>query len=149
MTNRVLLIASLVTLALAAAPTAPSRAQTQAQEKLADVVFSEIEKRVIRDFFGIKGNEAKKGKGKGKSKAKGDLPPGLAKRDTLPPGLEMQLQRNGRLPPGLEKRSLPPELESRLKKRAGYDRLIVNNDVMLVQRATGLIMDILKGVIVR
>src|SRR5215470_14934501 len=29
------------------------------------------------------------------------LPPGLAKRDRLPPGLEKQLVRNGTLPPGL------------------------------------------------
>ena len=30
------------------------------------------------------------------------LPPGLAKKDRLPPGLEKQLVRNGTLPPGLQ-----------------------------------------------
>jgi outer membrane lipoprotein SlyB len=35
------------------------------------------------------------------------LPPGLAKKDHLPPGLERQLQRNGTLPPGLQKRVQP------------------------------------------
>jgi hypothetical protein len=35
------------------------------------------------------------------------LPPGLAKKDRLPPGLERQLQRNGTLPPGLQKRVQP------------------------------------------
>lgn len=35
------------------------------------------------------------------------LPPGLAKRDRLPPGLERQMQRNGTLPPGLQKRVQP------------------------------------------
>jgi len=35
------------------------------------------------------------------------LPPGLAKRDHLPPGLEQQLRRNGTLPPGLQKRVQP------------------------------------------
>src|SRR5215475_5454143 len=33
-----------------------------------------------------------------------NLPPGLAKKDRLPPGLERQLMRNGTLPPGLQKR---------------------------------------------
>ena len=36
-----------------------------------------------------------------------NLPPGLAKKDRLPPGLEKQLQRNGTLPPGLQKRVQP------------------------------------------
>lgn len=42
----------------------------------------------------------------------GNLPPGLAKKDRLPPGLEKQLARNGTLPPGLQKRiqPCPPEL---------------------------------------
>src|SRR4030095_16261332 len=35
------------------------------------------------------------------------LPPGLAKKDHLPPGLERQLQRNGTLRPGMEKRVQP------------------------------------------
>src|SRR6266404_785633 len=35
------------------------------------------------------------------------LPPGLAKRDRLPPGLERQVRRNGTLPPGLQKRVQP------------------------------------------
>ncbi|MBI3484974.1 MAG: hypothetical protein HY012_07470, partial [Acidobacteria bacterium] len=30
------------------------------------------------------------------------LPPGLAKRDRLPPGLEKQLRERGKLPPGLQ-----------------------------------------------
>lgn len=36
-----------------------------------------------------------------------NLPPGLAKKDRLPPGLERKLQRNGTLPPGLQKRVQP------------------------------------------
>lgn len=35
------------------------------------------------------------------------LPPGLARRKTLPPGLERQLRVNGTLPPGLAKRMQP------------------------------------------
>lgn len=65
------------------------------------VVFREEEKLILREYarsFGA------------------NLPPGLAKRDDLPPGLEKQLVRKGHLPPGLEKRIIPfpPELERRL-----------------------------------
>jgi hypothetical protein len=44
------------------------------------------------------------------------LPPGLAKRDQLPPGLEKQLQERGTLPPGLQKKiePVPMDLERRL-----------------------------------
>src|SRR5687767_10946725 len=33
----------------------------------------------------------------------GSLPPGLAKRESLPPGLRAQLRERGELPPGLQK----------------------------------------------
>src|SRR5215471_4082467 len=44
------------------------------------------------------------------------LPPGLAKRDQLPPGLERQLRVRGTLPPGLRKKMMPcpEEIEQRL-----------------------------------
>jgi hypothetical protein len=54
--------------------------------------FSPRERRIISDCF---------------VENRSDLPPGLAKRDRLPPGLERQLQRNGTLPPGLQKRAQP------------------------------------------
>ena len=91
-----------------------------------NTVFTTQEKRIICAFFDTPacqrilaaienapsadgGKKAKRGKHKDAL-----LPPGLAKRDTLPPGLERQLQRNGKLPPGLEKRALPDELKRAL-----------------------------------
>jgi hypothetical protein len=62
------------------------------------------------------------------------LPPGLAKRDRLPPGLQKQLQRNGHLPPGLEKKMqpLPRSCEVRLPRLPSeYTRVIVGNYVIL------------------
>jgi hypothetical protein len=62
------------------------------------------------------------------------LPPGLAKRDRLPPGLEKQLQRNGHLPPGLEKKMqpLPRSCEVRLPRLpSDITRVIVGNYVIL------------------
>ncbi len=100
-------------------------------------VFSSVEKELIRDFFG--GLEPD---------ASGDLPYGLAKRDELPPGLQKHIDKYGTLPPGLQKRSLPYDLESRLPRLgSGLERVIVADDVVLVQRATGVIFDILENVL--
>ena len=52
-----------------------------------------------------------------------NLPPGLAKRDRLPPGLERQLRVNGTLPPGLqrEERPVPPEAgDDHLRLAVGF-----------------------------
>ncbi len=88
-----------------------------------------------------------KPKGKKDKHGKG-LPPGLAKRDQLPPGLEKQLQKNGTLPPGLAKRDLPPDLEDRLgRPPEGYERTIVDNDVVLVEAATRKVVDIITDAV--
>jgi hypothetical protein len=79
------------------------------------------------------------------------LPPGLAKRGgNLPPGLEKHLERNGTLPPGLQKRlePLPVDLERRLPPLpAIYRRGVVGADVVVVNRRTGAIVDLIRGVI--
>ena len=107
-------------------------------------VFSEIEQQLIREYYGQHDATPDKSNGKGKSKK---MPPGLAKRERLPPGLERQLEKNGTLPPGLAKRDLPPDLVSRLPRHPrGIDRKIVGTDVVLVEQATGVILDILRGV---
>ena len=56
---------------------------------------------------------AGKGKGKGKGRNKG-MPPGLAKKQQLPPGLQRRVAKHGSLPPGLAKRDLPDDLEREL-----------------------------------
>ena len=70
-------------------------------------------------------------------------PPGQAKREALPPGLA----RRDTLPPGLQGRSLPRELESRLTALpANQVRVIVGRDIVLIQRDTRVVLDILYGV---
>jgi hypothetical protein len=63
------------------------------------------------------------------------LPPGLAKKDRLPPGLERQLQRNGTLPPGLQKRvqPLPSSCDSRLPRLPReWSRVVLSGRIILL-----------------
>ena len=98
-----------------------------------------------KDKKNKKDKKDKKDKGKGRGQG---LPPGLAKRDTLPPGLQRQFDRNGRLPKGLQTAELPPKLDAKLPPAPeGTERVIVDKDVVLIDKATDVILDVLKDVI--
>ena len=78
------------------------------------------------------------------------LPPGLAKKGKLPPGLQKHLDKNGKLPPGLQKRlePLPRDLEVRLPRLPEYwERVILQEHVVLIDRRTQRILDIIENVI--
>ena len=79
------------------------------------------------------------------------LPPGLAKRGgKLPPGLQKHLDKNGTLPPGLQKRlePLPQDLDLRLPGLPDYwERVILGRDVILLDRRTNRILDIIENII--
>ena len=77
------------------------------------------------------------------------MPPGLARKDKLPPGLAMQLQKNGTLPPGLANKNLPADLEKQLPPPpAGYERRVIEDAaIVLVEKATGKIADVMKDVV--
>lgn len=111
--------------------------------------FTELEKQIIDKYFKKAESKTSSNDSNGKKKSKKkELPPGLAKKEKLPPGLAKQLERNGTLPPGLAKRDLPADLESELPDPVeGLERTIVDNAVVLVEKATGRIIDIMKDVV--
>ena len=77
----------------------------------------------------------------------GHLPPGLAKRDALPPVLERQLVVRGTLPPGLRGRMhpCPVEVEHYLRPApVGYMHTVIGGNIALVNRKTFLVLDIYK-----
>ncbi len=129
-----------------------------AEEVTTDVVkagikgaFNEFEKQMIKKYFSDNkyiryvedddGSYSDKHKGKEKSKNKG-------KNKGLPPGIAKNLQRGKPLPPGIAKRNLPPGLDSSLPERHhGYERIIVGNDVVLVEIDTGEIADIITDAV--
>jgi len=102
--------------------------QTPAPDPNASRSFSARDRRVIRNCF---------------EENKADLPPGLAKRDSLPPGLQGQLERNGTLPPGLQKRvhPLPEACEQQLPPLPNdLERVVYAGRVMLID-STNQILD--------
>ncbi len=100
-------------------------------------VFGESQEATIRAWFSNKQNLE-------------GLPPGLAKRERLPTGLERQLKKNGTLPPGLEKRlhSFPLELERLLPElHTGVVRVVIGVDIVLLDKTSNTILDIVREVL--
>ena len=74
-----------------------------------------------------------------------NLPPGLAKKDQLPPGLEKQLVRRGTLPPGLQRvqQPCPPDLERRLPPPPPDSaHVIIGGHLVLLNTKTNIVLDI-------
>ena len=124
------------------------------KEQVIDRVFTTVERRILRRYYEARHGEAadsgdrhnkRRHKGNGKGKKHKGMPPGLAKRGgNLPPGLA---KRGGKLPPGLAKR-LPRDLRQDLPPRSPkYRRVIVDNDIVLIDAATNKVLDILEDVI--
>jgi len=107
----------------------------QTDDMQVKVAFGDSDRQLIHDYYGHK-----------KIKRKG-LPPGLAKKGKLPPGLQKQLKKKGKLPPGLAKRNLPFDLENRLTPiPRGYVRLKVGGDIVLMNEKTEVIVDIIHDI---
>jgi hypothetical protein len=99
-----------------------------------EIIFTSRERSLILNWFRT---------------SQSNLPPGLAKRDRLPPGLEKQLRERGTLPPGLQKRlePLPNDLERQLPRLpGGYRRGVIGGNVILMNDKTSLILDIIRNV---
>jgi hypothetical protein len=102
---------------------------TPEKPSVGEIVFGEIERRVIGDYF----------------RQNPYVPDANTK--ALPHGIQKKLARGGVLPPGISKRYLPGDLDAKLPRRDGYERVIHGEDVYLIQQGTGIILDILEGVL--
>ncbi len=73
------------------------------------------------------------------------MPPGLATRDRLPPGLERQLVVRGTLPPGLRAKMqpCPQEVEAFLPPPPpNYAHVVIGGNLVLLNRANFQIVDV-------
>lgn len=96
-------------------------------EKETIVIFAPAHRTVVTNYYRSNG-----------------LPPGLAKRGDLPPGLEKQLRRNGKLPPGLEKKltPFPREVEMSLPPcPPDVHRGFLAGMAVMYNSRTGLVID--------
>jgi hypothetical protein len=96
------------------------------------VVFSKNEIAIIQDYYATQHYDAGADKGK-KQKVK-----------PLPPGIAKNLARGKPLPPGIAKQQLPGDLVRQLPPvYPGYERVVVDGRVLLVEIATQVIHDVL------
>jgi len=93
-------------------------------------VLSDDERRIIHRYFG-------------------EHPDSLGKVKELPPGIRKKLARGGAMPPGIAKQALPDGLHRQLPPRDGQHYEIIGTDVVLVETATRVIVDVLKDVLRR
>jgi hypothetical protein len=99
------------------------------------IVFSDNDRGKIRNYY----KNIKKTK---------TMPPGLAKKQELSPGLQKHIVKHGELPPGLEGRRLPLDLEGGLSRLpAGYIRLRVGGDIVLMNEKTRVVFDVVWDVL--
>jgi len=104
------------------------------------VAFNDHDRDYIQNYY----HRFKK---KHKKKYKKHMPPGLAKKGKLPPGHLKRLKKHGALPPGLTRYHLPMDLEGRLSPLPrGYARVKVGGDIVLLDEATQIAVDIIFGV---
>ncbi len=102
-----------------------------------EVVFTQDERQIVSDWY---------------TDPRNGLPPGLAKKDRLPPGLEKQLRERGTLPPGLQKKiqPLPVALEHRLHPLpAGCRRVVIGGNVVIMNQKTSYVYSVFQVVIGR
>ena len=116
-------------------PQKPAGKSGDKPDKKGDVVVVDRDghARVIREFRGT-----------------GSLPPGLAKRESLPPGLRRQLAERGELPPGLQKYlvEVPGPWQARLPAiPSHYHRYFAGDDLIVVDTRTNRIVAIVPDVL--
>ena len=103
-----------------------------------NVSFGVEDRQKIKGYYG---GMDKRGKSK-------KMPPGLAKKQELPPGLQKHIARHSVLPPGLRGRNLPIELEKALSPLPrGYVRLKLGGDVVLMDEKTRIAVDVIWDVV--
>jgi hypothetical protein len=81
---------------------------------------------------------------------RGNLPPGLAKRRTLPPGLRQQLHEKGALPPGLREYYTPVPAEWNTRFPAipvYYTRYFVDRDLIIIDTRNDTLVSLIRDLL--
>lgn len=119
---------------LAGCETSPRHGDVRVQGRDYDVrvVFSDADRRIIRDYYHVDTSR---------------LPPGLTKKGKVPPGHAYKMQRQRSLPSDISWGYLPPEVERRLSRLPdGYVRIVIGADVAILHTRTRVVIDLLEGI---
>lgn len=96
------------------------------------VVFTDHDRRLINDYYAPRHKS---------------LPPGLAKKDRLPPGHAWRARINQPIHDDARWRYLPSPLEQRLTRLpSDYVRVIIGTDVAIMNVRTRIVVDILEDI---
>lgn len=96
----------------------------------ARVVFSEYDRRVIRDYY---------------RNYYRNLPPGLAKKGKVPPGHAYKMRRHQGIPHDVTWQYLPSDVERRLSRLPdGYVRAVIGYDVGILNTRTRIVLDVIE-----
>ncbi len=107
----------------------PTLVEKTVSKHLVSGLISAAERAVIADY--LDGNQ-------------GNLPGNLAGAKPLPPGIAKKMARGGTLPPGIAKKTLPGGLLAKLPARPGQEWRLVGTDLLIVNVASNVIVDVLK-----
>ena len=157
-----LIVGFILLLAFSLTPSSAADSAVETIKEVGSAAFSEVERRLIRDYYReIRGeirdenrdrnysdsrnHKQKDGKHKKhKKKSQGNV---KGNPKGLPPGIAKKLARGGTMPPGIAKKNLPDDLHHRLPPvRDGYRRLETAGQIILVEVATDIIVDIIDRV---
>lgn len=114
----------------------------------AHIIFDARQRHIIEDYY--RSHRMDYGdddiyedrRGKHKNKKGKHWEKGRGKHRGMPPGLA---KKGGRLPPGLQKRAFPRDLESRLPPPPpNAERVIINNQILLLEIGTHLVLDVIE-----
>ncbi len=108
----------------------PTSVEKTVTKHLVGGLISAMERAVIADYL---------------DRNRGNLSGSLAGAKPLPPGVAKKLARGGTLPPGIEKKTLPGGLLAQLPARPGHEWRLVGTDLLIVEVASHVIVDVLKG----
>lgn len=135
MTQRLAILLTVAALAgLTGCETPPYHGDVQVRDRGYDVrvVFSDSDRRIIRDHYREDYRR---------------LPPGLAKKGKIPPGHAFKLRRNQSVPPNINWDRLPSDVERRLSRLPdGFVRVIIGADVGILNTRTRVVVDLLEDI---
>lgn len=130
----VVLLAAVLAPALIGCETSPRYGEVAVREPhfAVRVVFTDQDRHLINNYYAPRYRS---------------LPPGLAKKDRLPPGHAWRARPNQPIHEDAYWRYLPYELDQRLSRLPPeYVRIVIGTDVAIMNTRTRVVVDILKDI---